>query len=186
MTLAVDPNDPLYFVTVKNIAPAPNKSYLSIFNDEGSGRTIKIVRALAWNNQITTELLGGEIGVLYARIVAQTGGTTRLIVGADANNAPVPLKITVKEGATVTLDNGVSGSTFFDHQLVTDDIHGIGRADGLSALVLNSFLNPLNALSQVQPVTLVESAGLTISQDASTVTKGKISCQIIFALPLVD
>ena len=185
MSLIIGNTEPVHIINVKNVAPGANKSFLSLFNDTGSNREFRVIRAIAWNNQISPSA-GGEIEVLYQRIVAQTGGTSVLIIGADANNAPQPAQVTAKTDATITLDNAGSGNLYFSHSLSTDDTRGIGNSAGTTNVLINLLANPLNYLAQIgQPITLGPSTGLTISQGSETVTAGKISAQIIIASRMI-
>ena len=185
MSLLISPSAFVYVVNVTDISPAPNKSYVSVLNTPGSGLELKVIRAIAWNNQISPTN-GGEIGVLYQRIGDHVGGTSTFVLGIHPNNPGIQLVVTAKSGATVDLDDGNTGSTYFTHQLSTDSAHGIGDANGLTAIMLNAYANPLNYLATIgQPVTLNETTGLSIGQDATTVTAGKINAQIIFAAEMV-
>lgn len=139
---------------------ASSKHMLSLFNGSGSGRVLRVYRALILNNQ-TTGVTGVMTTFELRRSSAQSGGTSVTPIKHDTNSSSLPAQVLSAQGATVT----ASASDVFRKMMWSNDepATGTGTNDELECIV--PFMYVWDAGygdTNVEPITLREGQGLTL------------------------
>lgn len=156
----------------QGIAPAANKSMISILNADAS-RIVKI-RAIYLTNVQTTAVTGAMLNFNLNRITGHSAGTVLNPLAYDLS-APIDADITVRTGATVSGE-----SSTIRRWVWSSDEHGVGTLDQEGSDYNKMALLPIwKQEFPCAPLLLRQNQGITLKQTVSS-TVGSFDINIIF------
>lgn len=166
-----------YTAGYSGITFAANKSMLSIFNGSGSGRIVRVYRAWVLNNQ-TSAVTGVLTTFRIERTSSQSGGTSITAVKHDTTNENLPAQVVIATGATITASGTLRTFIWSNDEAAV----GTGTWDEFETLIpLCCVWDAGYGDSNVQPITLREGEGFSITHTGST-TVGNCDIFIEFTL----
>jgi hypothetical protein len=139
---------------------ASSKHMLSIFNGAGSGRVLRVYRAVVLNNQ-TAAVTGVMTTFELRRSSAQSGGTAVTPIKHDTSSSNLPAQVLSAQGATVT----AAAADVFRRVFWSNDepATGTGTNDELECIVPLMYVWDAGyGDTNVEPITLREGQGLTL------------------------
>lgn len=166
-----------YTAGYAGITFAANKSMLSIFNGSGSGRVVRVYRIWVLNNQ-TAAVTGVLTTFRIERTSAQSGGTAITPVKHDTTNETLPSQIVVATGATITAAGTLRTFVWSNDEPAV----GTGTWDEFETMIpLCCVWDSGYGDSNVQPITLREGEGLSVTHTGST-TVGNVDIWMEFTV----
>jgi hypothetical protein len=145
---------------------ASNKSMLSIFNNSGSGRIIRIKRVWFLNNQTST-VTGVMTTLELRRTSASSGGTAITPVKHDSNSEAMPAQVAIATGPTDTL----TGDAAFMRFMWSNDEPGAGSLTNDEAECIPALACVFDAATgdaDVEPIVLREGQGACLRHTGSS------------------
>ncbi|HPS76530.1 MAG TPA: hypothetical protein PLS53_00080 [Thermoanaerobaculaceae bacterium] len=159
------------------------KSMLSLMNGAGSGKTAKIYRVRALNNQ-TAAVTGVMMRIELWRLTAASGGTTLTPIKMDSASPAVPAQIVCATGATATNDAAQTNAFIRVAWSSDEPVASGGTIDELqTSPQLFQIWGCGYTDPEIQPITLPENYGFQILVTNSAATgAGVIDLEVEFTL----
>lgn len=158
-------------VDCTQVAMAPNKSLVSLWNGVGSAKVIRVYRIFAGNGNIGPAVIGYLCSMGMCRISAHAGGRTFTPVPRDTNNSALDANVVAASGAT-----SVTSVGYFKRWLwsTTQAASGLVGSSLLAAWELQYSATCLWDMgyshSGLQPITLRAGQGICIHNIGSSST----------------
>lgn len=166
-----------YTVFGNQISFAQNKCLVGIYNGSGSGRIVRVYRALVLNNQVTA-VTGAITNLELRRISAGSGGTDITPFKHDSNNESFPAQIVVSTNMSVT------PTDLYTRVLWSTDEPAINSLtiDEFETLpALNTIWDAAYADSNMEPIVLREGYGVAIMNIGASTGICDVSLEVTLA-----